>query len=167
MATDTEIMKARLAGQAQSYGLSTDSAAITEAGKVHTYHRAFDKAADDAMASTTTAETYLGRRIPYRSWLKSIYYTPTTGGITASDTVNITVTISVRDSAGANKTTIATLTTTTTSSGSLTQGVPKALVLTSANVIIAAGSTLTYEVAKTSTGTILRAGEFILELEKA
>lgn len=160
--SDRQIIKKAEAGTAVALGL-TDP--IGETGNVHASQFVFDKATDDAMASTTTSETYLGIYFARACKLKSIVYVPTTGGITASDTVNIVVTVSKRDAAAANKTTVATLTTTTTSSGSLTQGVGKALVIPGSAILISAGSTLTYEVAKVSTGTILRAGRFTVEVE--
>ncbi len=118
------------------------------------------------MASTTTSETYTGKMVPHKSRIKAVYYVATTGGVTADATNYATVTISKRDSAAANPLAVATLTTTIASSGNITQGAPKALVLTDANIIVDALSTLTFTVAKAGTGVVLRAGEFVVELER-
>lgn len=125
----------------------------------------FDKASADAMASTTTSETYTGVYIPYDSKV-TVYFNPTSGSLTANDTNYATVTVSKRDSAAANKATIATLTTTTTSSGNLTQGAGKQLVAASGSASVAAGSTITFEIAKTGTGVVVPAGRFTVVCEK-
>ena len=162
--TDREILKNREAGTAADYNMAADPA--TTVAQAHSYFLVIaDKSADDAMASTTTAEAYTGIVIPYASRIKNIWYVATTGGITANDTTYATITISKRDSTGANPLAVATLTTTTTSSGNITQGAPKALVRTVANVDCTALSTLTYTIAKASTGVVVRAGKFVVELE--
>lgn len=163
MATDIEIIKYRDAGRAQTYGCTAPNTAVAQQ---NTYFVQFAKASDDAMASTTTAETYTGKAAVHKARIKAIYYIATTGGITASDTDYATVTIKTRDSAAANAATVATLTTTTTSSGNVTQGAAKALVLTDANIIVSALSTFTLTIAKASSGVVVRAGEFIVELER-
>jgi acyl-CoA synthetase (AMP-forming)/AMP-acid ligase II len=163
MPTDIEIIKYRDAGRAQTYGASDPNAAVRQQ---NTYFVHFSKASDDAMASTTTSETYTGKIIPHKARIRSIYYVATTGGITADNTNYATVTVSKRDSAAANQLTVATLTTTITSSGNVTQGAPKALVLTDANIIVDALSTLTFTIAKAASGVVVRAGEFVVELER-
>ena len=163
MPTDIEIIKYRDAGRAQTYGASDPNAAVRQQ---NTYFVSYTKASDDAMASTTTSETYTGTVIPHKSRVRAVYYVATTGGITANDSTYATVTLNKRDSAAANKLAVATLTTTTTSSGDVTQGAPKALVLTDANIIVDALSTLTFEIAKASTGVVVRAGVFVVELER-
>lgn len=162
MATDRELLKAQEAGVAGTVG-ATDP--IGEVAKIHSYTVSFSKASDDAMASTTTSETYTGIYIPYKCRLKSVTYSATTGGITADNTNYATVTVSKRDSAAANLTTIATLTTTITSSGNITQGAGKACVVTGSAVIITAGSTITFSIAKAGSGVVVRAGTVTLELE--
>lgn len=164
MATDIEIIKERLSGQAGTYGLAASG--VDAVNSLTSFVLEFDKASDDGMASTTTSETYTGVTLPVKAKLKAAYYVATTGGITANDTTYATVTISKRDSAAGNKATVATLTTTTTSSGNVTQGAPKALVLTDANVVVDALSTVTFEIAKASTGVIVRAGKFVLVFER-
>lgn len=168
MATDRSALKAQEAGALGTYisGGTAVSDPIGTVAAAHSEHRAFTKASDDAMASTTTSETYTGMYIPRAAKLNGITYVATTGGITADDANYATVTVYKRDSAAANQTALATLTTTTTSSGSVTQGAGKGLVLaTTTAVSIAAGSTITYAVAKASSGVVVRAGVFTLDLE--
>lgn len=161
--TDREIIKSRDAGRAQDYNATDPNG---EVAKQNSYFLVIqDKSADDAMASTATSETYTGVVVPYLSRIKNIWYVATTGGITADNTNFATVTISKRDSAAANPLAVATLTTTITSSGTVTQGAPKALVKTTANVDVAALSTLTFTIAKSGSGVVVRAGKFVLEME--
>lgn len=160
--TDRQLLKRALVGLLAAMGLSD---AIAEVGKSESTYFFWDKAADDGMASTTTSETFTGVYSKYAAILKSITYSPTTGGVTADAANYATVTASKRDSAGANKTTLGTLTTTIASSGNLTQGAGKAFVLTNANVALSAGSTFTWEIAKTGTGVVMRAGRFTAEVE--
>lgn len=160
--TDRQIIKKAQAGEAVALGC-TDP--IGEVANANSSQFVFAKGADDAMASTTTAETFTGIYFARACRLKSIVYSATTGGVTADNTNFATVTVSKRDSAGANLTTIATLTTTITSSGNLSQGVGKALVLTASAVNITAGSTVTYSVAKAGSGVVLRAANFTVEVE--
>lgn len=161
--TDRETVKNRQIGQAQTYGV-TDPAAVIQ--QVHSYFLTItDKSADDGMASTTTSETYTGVVVPYASRIKNIWYVAKTGGITADNTNYATVTINKRDSAAANQLAVATLTTTITSSGNITQGAPKALVTTKANIDVTALSTFTFSIAKSGSGVIFRGGYFVVELE--
>lgn len=117
--------------------------------------------AADAAASTTTAETAI-------AYLKSaqtvarIMVVPT-GAVTASDTVYATITVAKRDGAGGAATTIATLIT-NVATGSWVAFTPKTFGAITAGDI-AAGSVLTYTVAKASTGTQLPA--FKLQIEFA
>lgn len=158
MATDREIIKNRDAGRAQSYGCVDP---IGEVAKMNSFFVSFSKGSDDASASTATSETYTGKVVPYKARLKSVQYRATTGGITGDPTNNATITVSKRDSAAANPLPVATLTTT----ASVTQGAKTALVLTDANVIVDADSTITFAIAKGGSGVVVRAGEFVLELE--
>ena len=162
MPTDIEIIKYRDAGRAQTYGATDPNTAVRQQ---NTYFVTFAKAADDAMASTTTAETYTGKAIPHKARIRAIYYVATTGGITSDPTNNATITLKTRDSAAANPLTVATYTS-DTAGGSVTQGAPFTMTLTAANVIVSALSTLTLTIAKGGSGVVVRAGEFIVELER-
>lgn len=159
--TDREIIKNRQSGQAETYNCSDPKAEIA---KIHSTHTAYDKGSDDATAATATSETYTGRVNLNKVRVKAVYYTPTTGGITADASNNATITIKWRDSAAANPVTVATYTT-DVAGGSATQGVPKAMTLTQANTICAAGGSFTITITKAGTGVVVRAGSFTLELE--
>src|SRR3954469_2232217 len=103
MATDRQLLKKQQAGAFCTTG-ATDP--LGEVAKAHSSFFVFDKGSDDAMASTTTAETYTGVYFKRACVLKSISYVATTGGITADATNNAAVTVSKRDSAAANLTTV-------------------------------------------------------------
>jgi hypothetical protein len=163
MATDMQIIKYRDAARAQTYGCTDPNTAVAQQ---NTFFVTFSKSSDDGMASTTTSETYTGKAVLHKARLKKVYFCATTGGITADASNYATVTIYKRDSAAANQLAIATLTTTVASSGNVTQGANIALVNTDANVVVDALSTITYAIAKTGTGVVFRAGEFILEFER-
>jgi hypothetical protein len=171
--TDTEILKNRQTGQAETYGMTTPATATAgapaEIKKLHSLLVTFSKAADDAMASTATAETYTGKSVPWLTRLNNVRIVATTGGVATDNTNNMTLTIYKRDSAGANQLAIAVYTS-NVAGGALTQGVPKVLGpttgLTVANTIITADSTFTYAITKAGTGVVMRACEVILELEK-
>ena len=110
-----------------------------------------DKAADGA-ANTTTAENSLGA-VFEAGTLVDAFVIPD-AALTADDTNHAVITISKRDSAGANKTTVATITT-NVASGNWVQFARKALTLS--NTTIAAGSSFTYEISKPGTGVQLPA----------
>lgn len=156
MPTDREYLKAQQAGV---LGTSGATSAIAEIDTAHSLWIPITKASDDAMASTTTAETFAGVLIPFKARVLAIKYVATTGGITADGTNNATITISKRDSAGGTKTTVCAVTT-NVAFGNVTQGAAKSFAsgITAANVIITADSTLTYEIAKGGTGVVVRAG---------
>ena len=167
MGFDRRALKNEQAGALNTFssGGSSVSDAVTTVGQAHTDQLTFSKAAADGMASTATAETYLGLYVPYDCTLTAAYFIPTSGGLTADNTNFATITISKRDSAAANKTTIATITTTITSSGNLTQGVAEPSVVAAGGVSIAAGSTITFEIAKSGSGVVVPAGLFTLLCE--
>lgn len=164
MPTDTEIVKNRQAGQMQSYGLASATGPQDEAAKLHTVFPFFDKAAD-AMASTTTSETYTNVCVPYKARIKSIKLNVSATGIAVDATNNATITISKRDAAAANKLTVATYTS-NVAGGAVTTGVAKELVLTGANVVVDALSSFTFEISKGGSGVVVPAGRFLIELER-
>lgn len=164
MATDIQIIKERLSGQAGTYGLAASG--VDGVDSLTNFVVSFSKGSDDAMASTTTAETYTGKFTYVKARLKAVYFVATTGGITANGTNYATVTISKRDSAAANKLTVASFATDTVTTDDVTQGAPKAFDLTAANIVVDALSTFTFEIAKAASGVVVRAGEFHLVLER-
>lgn len=161
MPTDREYLKYQQAGALQTSGAIDPTG---EVAKAHSFLVEVVKAADDATAATTTAETYTGKMLPVKGRLKSVRYYATTGGITADATNNATVTVSKRDSAAGNKLTVATMIT-NVALGNITQGVLKSATLTDANVIVDANSSFTFEIAKAGTGVVVRAGSLWLEFE--
>lgn len=162
--TDRTIMKKQ---QAAVLGTTPAVSAIATVGQVHSQlFVSTAKSSDDGMASTTTSETDLHIFAIRQCTLKSITYIPETGTITADPTNNATITVSKRDSGGANLTTVGTLTTNAAGIGTtLAQRGNATFTLTVANVAIAAGSTFTFSIAKNGTGVVVRGGQIWLELE--
>jgi hypothetical protein len=115
---------------------------------------AFPRKAQDAAASTTTTETAIGS-IVEGSRIIGAYIVPD-AAVTADAANYATITVSKRTSAGASKTTLATLLT-DVAGGSWTQYARKEMTLTAttADRICGAGSTFTIEVAKAGTGVQL------------
>ena len=116
--------------------------------------------ATDAAASTVTSETVVAG-VPRRTRVLFAYYVPA-AALTADNTNYATITVSARDAAGGNKTTIASRTTQITGSGNWTAWVPVPLTVTAVTSHVAAGGTITYEVAKAGTGVQLPAGSVFL-----
>lgn len=118
--------------------------------------QAFTKSAADGAAATATSETVIGM-VARASKLIGARFVPA-AALTADNTNNAVITVSKRDSAGANKTTIASLTT-NVASGNWVQWAPKALTLGLAAAIqVAAESSITFEIAKGGTGVVVPAG---------
>lgn len=167
MPTDIEIIKQRQAGQAEGFGLAASPEDAIDKSLI--FHVNFTKAAADGMASTTTAETFTGKTNGnVRVRLLAAYAVVTATGITADAANNATITISKRDSAAANKTSVATLIT-NIATGNLVIGAPKAMTITAtsaAEFIIAELSGFTYEIAKGGTGVVVPPTEFTLVFTK-
>jgi hypothetical protein len=177
MATDRQALKIQEAG-----GLGTFSTAGTAvaaaAGTISLAHSdtftSTAKAADDGMASTTTAETSLGIVLPApppnnaaaRAFqVNQITYTPVTGAITNDNTNNFTLTVSFRlASTGGTLTTIGTITNTVTTFGASTAQF--AAYQVPVNVTIpSGGATLTFSIAKGGTGVVVRGGVIAVDGE--
>ncbi len=107
----------------------------------------------DAMASTTTAETR-GFRFPFAGIVTSIKLTlhVTTAGH-ATDA--FTMTVSKRDAAGANLTTLGTITSLVVATGGFTAFVARALTLTNANLQVVEGGYCTWSIAKNGAGVVV------------
>lgn len=113
-----------------------------------------DKAAADAMASTTTAETG-GPSFMRAGIVKRIEIDTEADAAEHADN-HATITVSKRDAAAGNKATLGTYTTDTgVSQGTLTKWVTKAFALTEANLVVVRGGKLTYEIAKGGTGVVV------------
>jgi hypothetical protein len=167
MATDRTALKTQEAAMLGTYssGGTAVSAPVTTVAALHTDVFRFEKASDDSMASDATTETRSKIYLRRLCKVNAISYVATTGGITASNSAYATITVSYRDSAGSNLTTIGTLTTTITSSGDITQDVAKDFVLAAGALSVPAGATITYSIAKTGSGVVVRAGSFTLDCE--
>ena len=162
MATDREIYSLVLKGQLGSAGV-TDVAALVTSSQSRQY-QSVAKAAD-GMASTTTAETDLNICFNRLSRIKSVKYMPTGGALTADNTNNAAITVSKRDAAGANLTTVASETT-NVASGNWVQRTLKSLTLTAANVDVVAGGSCTFSIAKGGSGVVVPAGFFVIDVEE-
>lgn len=122
--------------------------------------------AADAMASTATSETCVWANMTGRD-IKVLSVGFATGAaLTADNTNNAAITVSKYTAAGGSKTTVATETT-NVASGNWTAFTVKNLTLTAANVTVAAGGVLTYEISKGGTGVIVPAGVFVVKYEFA
>lgn len=162
--TDRQYIKLAGVGEVASLPL-TD--AIGAVGAANSDFFIYSKAAADGMASTTTAETDFNVYFPRIVICKAIRLTAQGGTITADPTNNAVITVSKRDSAGANLTTLGTLTTNSAGLGgaTLAQRATAAFTLTAANVRIAAGSTITFSIAKGGTGVVVPISMLSLEVE--
>ncbi len=109
----------------------------------------------DATAATTTAETR-GFRFPYAGIVTGIKLT-CHDAVAGSATVGFTMTVSKRDAAGANLTTLGTITSVnaTAALGNFVAFVAKSFTLTNANLAVVEGGYCTWSIAKTSTGVIV------------
>lgn len=122
----------------------------------------WDKEAADTAAGTLTAEHAFYRAASAMT-IKAVRYVPD-AALTASDTVYATITVDRRNADGTNPVQVAqVLTKVTGGSGNWTQWVAVALTLTGANVGLAAGQILTVSIAKASTGTIVPAGQLVID----
>lgn len=107
----------------------------------------------DAMASTATAETR-GFRFPYAGIVTNIKLTPH-AAITGHATDAFTMTVSKRDAAGANLTTLGTITSLTSGAGSFVAFVGENFTLTNANLEVVAGGYCTWSIAKNGSGVVV------------
>lgn len=141
--------------------VQNSTAAISEEVRDHIGE---DKAQDGA-ANTTTAENVLGGAVFESGTLVDAYIFPD-AALTANDTDYATITISKRDSAGANKTTVATLVT-TVAGGSWVQFARKAFTLSGGGATtIAAGAGFTFEIAKAGSGVQIPACRICLVIDR-
>lgn len=114
------------------------------------------KTAADGAAGTATAETVAcGTRNGGR--LLAVRFIPA-AALTADNTNYATITVSRRNAAGGGKTTVASVTTQITGSGSWTAFVPVNVPVS--NDALEPGGTLTYEIAKAGTGVVVPVGSF-------
>lgn len=163
--TDRELLKQAQAGHVTSDGL-TD--ARGEVNKAHRRTIRWRKASADGNAGDNTAEFSLGYQ-PRAVKLVSAKWT-TDANVTAANATCVNLIIAKRDGAGGTASNVAAANTATTAAGgtgNLVLFVPADIPRIAANAdSIAAGSVLTFTINKTSTGTVLQAGELCVDLEE-
>lgn len=107
----------------------------------------------DAAAGTVTAETR-GFRFPFAGIVTGILLT--CHAAVAADAANaFTMTVSKRDAAGANLTTLGTITSLVAGGAAFVAFVGRAFTLTNANLQVVAGGYCTWSIAKPGTGVIV------------
>jgi hypothetical protein len=152
--------KAALAGSAQANGGEDTINNLTDI-VVH-----YEKTADDAMASTTTADhVFWTNPFPFELQVVSASYSAD-NTITANDTTFATITIKTDDGAGGATAAAATWATTTTGTGNVAARVAEPAVITATNNRVRVGANLVFNIAKASTGVVVRAGSFAVRLRR-
>ncbi len=147
MPTDREYLKYQQAGALATTGASDAKA---EVGKAHSRVRTF-AIGSAANAATNTSETPLGT-VAFKARLKSCKLTNNTN-VAANASNYAVVSIYKRASDGSAQTLLGSWNTHASAQGALTERVPASLSLVSnADVVIAAGSLLSYGVGKVGTG---------------
>ena len=149
-------------------GTPLASGAAAEVAKQRTRTIHFEKLTDlgtaiaDAMAADATAEKVVAIS-DYVGIITGFYFTPN-DAITAHNTNYFTVTINKYTAAGATKTSVATLTLTLTSAGSIVEFVRTAGVLSvvAGATTLEAGAPLTITITKAAAGLVCPAGIFTL-----
>lgn len=165
MATDRALLKKAQTGHVLSVGL-TD--AEGEVNKSHRRTIRWRKATADANAGDNTAEFALCY-LPRACKLVSAKYTAD-ANVAAANATCINLIVAKRDGAGGSASNVAYVNTANANgggTGSLVLFVPADIPRIAANAdSIAAGSVLTFTINKTSTGTVLAAGELAVDLEE-
>lgn len=164
--TDRELLKQQEAGAFCTTG-ATDP--IGEVNKFHRRTRSITLVST-ANAATAVAET-VGFIVPRKSKLAdntAIKLLVATTNVATSNSNYDSIIVYKRDSAGANQVRLGTWNTHGGAQGTLTFNVPATVpCVTNAQAIIAAGSIITYEVTKTSSGVAIDPGTIIsLDLEE-
>jgi hypothetical protein len=129
----------------------------------------FDKAAADGAAGTATADTFIWTN-PYDFNLVVADARMITlgAGLTADNANFATVSIKTDNGAGGATATALSLTTAITDTGNFTSNVSKRFTLkTGANVILAPGANLFFNIAKSGTGVVVPISSFIVRLQKS
>jgi hypothetical protein len=154
---------ADLAAQVQAVDLASAKTLDIQVVREGVNVAVWPKDAIDAAANTATAEHAIGHS-PAAGTVRSVKYVPT-AALTADNTNYATITVWKRDSAGANQTKVAEVTTQITGSGNWTAFAPVALTLqAAANIALAAGSSLTVQIAKAGSGVQVPAGTLVVEM---
>lgn len=160
MPTDTEIAKSLQVGEISSQ-IGSNQNAIAEVAKQRTRFYEFSKTAADAMANTTTAEAASNWKRIFATGLVKAIRVHSSAALTGDPTNNAVITVSKRDAAGANLTTLGTLTTT----ASWVAGTSVSFTLTAANLAVVAGGSLTFSIAKGGSGVAVPICTIVVEIE--
>lgn len=118
--------------------------------------------AADAEAANATAETYIGRA-PRLVSVRSVAIVG--AALTAHGSNNATITVHKRTSAGATQTTVATLAT-NVAGGNWVAGAPKVFALAAGAASVAAGSSLSFSIAKAGDGVVIPASCLVVEFSE-
>lgn len=148
---------------ANTAGLSVENTI----GSVFDFQVQFQKAADDGMASTATADTKFWTN-PYTFPVQIVAASYNADGAITADNANYaTVSVKADDGLGGATAAIAQWVTQITGSGNIVAQIAKAAtLLNTASVAVPAGASLFFNVAKTGTGVIVRSGVFTLRCRK-
>lgn len=120
------------------------------------------KTAADGAGSTATSEVPLGMARRASKTLAAYFIPAST--LTADDTNYATLTISKRAAGGGSKTTVASISTTTSGSGNFVAWVPVPLTVVAADASVTALSQLSFEITKTGTGVVVPIGKLVVYL---
>lgn len=150
------------------------SASVTQLGGLDTIDESlaiqitFDKAAADAMASTTTTDTLVWMNpYDYPVYLDSAYGVATGAAITADASNNATITFRTRDGVGGSSAAALTIVT-DVAGGTWTQNQSKAITTqTKANLAVPVGGQITFSIAKGGTGVVVPVSKFVIKAYKA
>ena len=127
----------------------------------------FDKAAADAMASTTTTDTLVWMNphaVPV--YLVNAEAVATGAGITADASNNATITFRTRDGVGGASAAALTIVT-DVAGGNWTQNQRKAITTqTIANLAVPVGGQITFSIAKGGTGVVVPVSKFVIRAYK-
>lgn len=141
-------------------GLSDSKSAIEDLCLVHVFNA--NKELADAAAST--ASTLYSLKVPFKCKVEAVTICPG-GALTAHDTTNAILTLAKADGAAGSATTVATLTTNTTS-GDWVADTFKEMSVTASAADVNDGQLLTLKITKGSTGVVVPACSVSIRVRK-
>lgn len=149
MATDRELLKKQQQGQFCTNNSASDP--LGEINRSHSRQRDIQKLGSEN-ASTNVAET-IGFILERKSWLRSVRFATGTN-VTTDNTNYLVLTVYKRTSAGATQKTLASWNTHGAAQGAITKLVSNNMSLsaTVSDMIISAGSVITYDLVKAASG---------------
>lgn len=160
-----------------NYGLAKKalSSQITQLGGLATQddltavYAQYYKAAADAMASTTTADTVIWvNPYPYPLYVDSGRIVGVAAGIATDETDYVTITIKTNDGAGGSTAIALTYASNAAGGGALTSNQSKAFpTLTRANITVPVGGQLWINIAKAGAGKVVPISYFFVKMFRA